>query len=182
MTIRNDIHPKAIEVNIHSSAIVEEEPIYILLDDEIDENRFWEEKQNIENQAQTEIHNDPENDVSELQHFHKSTSGTISVSSGYLNENARICLEQNNDNVLRNLRAKIQGHPFDENELASDYRYQPYLQNITRIELKQEVLTRKYYTDTGTISHYRVILPIQLLEEFLQAQHSHNSNFQALRR
>ena len=100
----------------------------------------------------------------------------LSVSSGYFRDNARIRLEQNNDIVLRNLRAKIEGEPFDENDLASDYRYHHYLQNITRIEIKQEVLTRKYYTDTGTVSHYQILLPIQLVDEFLQALHGHNSN------
>ena len=100
----------------------------------------------------------------------------ISCSSGHFKDNARIRLEQNNDIVLRNLRAKIEGEPFDENELASDFRYQHYLQNITRIEIKHEVLTRKNYTDTGMISHYQILLPIQLLEELLQALHGHNSN------
>ena len=176
MTIRNDINTKAIEVNIQSSGIVEEEQIYILPDDELDENKLWEEKQNTRNQAQNETHNDPENDVSELQQFHKPTSGLISCSSGHFKDNARIRLEQNNDIVLRNLRAKIEGDPFNENELASDYRYHHYLQNITRIEIKQEVLTRKYYTDTGAISHYQILLPIQLLDEFLQALNGHNSN------
>ena len=176
MTIRNDIHTKAIEVNIQSTGIVEEEQIYILPDEEIDENQLWEEKQNTRNQAQNETHNDPENDVSELQQFHKPTSGLISCSSGHFKDNARIRLEQNNDIVLRNLRAKIEGEPFDENELASDFRYQHYLQKITRIEIKHEVLTRKYYTDTGMISHYQILLPIQLLEELLQALHGHNSN------
>ena len=60
--------------------------------------------------------------------------------------------------------------------MASDYRYHHYLQNIARIEIKQEVLTRRYYTDTGTTSQYQKLLPAQLLEEFLQALHGHNSN------
>ena len=143
MTIRNDIHTKAIDVNIQSSGIVEEEQIYILSGDKIVENQLWEEKQNVRNQAQTETHNDPENEVAKLQQFHKPTSGLISISSGYFEDNTRIRLEQNNDVVRRNLRAKIEGNPFDENGLASDYRYQHYLQNITQIEIKQEVLTRK---------------------------------------
>ena len=176
MTIHNDIHTKAIEVKIQSSGIVEEEEIYVLPDDKIDENQLWEEKQNIRNQAQTETHNDPENAVSERQQFHKPTSGLISCSSGYFKDSARIRLEQNNNIVLRNLRAKLEGNTFDENELSSDYRYQHYLQNITRIEIKHEVLPRENYTDTGTISHYQILLPIQLLDEFLQALHCHKSN------
>ena len=66
MAIRDDIHTKAIEGNIQSSGIVEEEQIYVLPDEEIDENQLWEEKQNIRNQAQTETHNEPENTVFEL--------------------------------------------------------------------------------------------------------------------
>ena len=80
------------------------------------------------------------------------------------------------NNVLRNLRAKIEGNPYDGNDLASDYRYHHYLQNITRIQIKQEVLTRKYYTDTGITSHYQILLPTQLLEELLRALQGHNSN------
>ena len=182
MSIRNDIQTRAIEVNIQSSGIVEAEQIYILPDDDFDENKLWEEKQNIRHQAQTETHNEPENNVTELQHFHKPTSGLNTCSEGYFRDNARIRLEQNNDIVLRNLRAKIEGNPFDENDLASDYRYHHYLQNITRIEIKQEVLTRKYYTDTGTTSHYQILLPTQLLEELLQALHGHNSNHPGITR
>ena len=111
-----------------------------------------------------------------FQSYNNSTNLHQDCSSGYFKDNARIRLEQNNDIVLRNLRAKLKGNPFDENELASDHRHQHYLQNITRIEIKQEVLTRKYYTDTGTKSHCQILLPIQLLDEFLQALHGHNSN------
>ena len=56
-TIRNDIHSKAIEVNIQSSGIVEEEQIYVLPDDEIDKMNSGK-KNNVWNQAQTETHND----------------------------------------------------------------------------------------------------------------------------
>ena len=59
--------------------------------------------------------------------------------------------------MLRNLEAGTEGHPFDENDLASDYRYQPYPQNTTKIEGNQKVLTRKCYTDTGTSSHYEIL-------------------------
>ena len=35
---------------------------------------------------------------------------------------------------------------------------------------------RNYYNDIGQISHYQLLLPKQLLEEFLQALHGHNEN------
>ena len=153
--LQNDIQLKAIEVNIQLSGIVEEQ-IYILPEDELDGNKLWEEKQNVRNQAQTETHNDPENNGTELQQFHKPTIGLNTCSEGHFRDNASIRLEQNNDIVLRNLRSKIEGNPFDENDLASDYRYQHYLQNITRLEIKQAVLKRKHYTYTGTTSQYQI--------------------------
>ena len=151
---------------MQSTGIVEEEQIYILPDDEIEENQLWQEELNVRNQAQNGTHIEPENSVTELQSFHKPTSGLNTCSEDHFRDYARIRFEQNNDIVLRNLRAKLEGNPFDESDLASDYRYQHNLQNITRIEIKQEVLTRRYYTNTGTTSHYQILLPVQLLEDF----------------
>ena len=105
MSIRKDIRTKAIEVNIQSTGIVKEEQIYILPDDETEENQLWEEKLNIRNQAQNETHNQPENSVTELRNFHKPTSGLNTFSEEYFKDYASIRLEQNNDIVLRNLRA-----------------------------------------------------------------------------
>ena len=67
MNLRNDLQTKAIEVNIQSSGIAEEEQIYIHPDDDNDEKTLWEQKDNIRNQAQTETHNEPENEITELQ-------------------------------------------------------------------------------------------------------------------
>ena len=106
-----------------------------------------------------ETHNDPENEVSELQNFHKSTAGTIDYREGHLKDNAKIRLEQNNDPFPQNVRYKIKGESYDETALIQDYRYKHYLQNIMRIEIRQDVLIGKYYNDTGMISQYQVILP-----------------------
>ena len=114
MNLRNDIQTKAIEVNIQSSGIAEEEQIYVHPDDENNEKTLWEQKDNIRNQAQTETHNEPENEITELQNFHKPTAGTIDYREGHFRDNAKIRLEQNNDPVLRNLTAKIESEPFDE--------------------------------------------------------------------
>ena len=68
--IRNDIQTKANEVNIQSSGLAEEEQIYLHQDDEIDEKTLWEQKDIIRNQEQSETHNEPENEITELQNFH----------------------------------------------------------------------------------------------------------------
>ena len=68
--------------------------------------------------------------------FHRPTAGTINYRKGHFKDNAKIRLEQNNDEVLRNLRYKLEGEPYDETEFTQDYRYKHHLQNITRIEIK----------------------------------------------
>ena len=78
-------------------------------------------------------------------------------------------ITQKFDQVLRNLRYKIEGEPYDETEFTHNYQYKHYLQNIIRIEIRQDVLTKRYYNDTGMISHYQILLPKQLLDEFLHA-------------
>ena len=176
MNIRNDVNTKAIEVNIQSSGVAEDELLYILPGESPTEQQLWEEKEAIRQSAKTETHNEPENEVFELQTFHKPTAGTINYREGHFKDNAKIRLEQNNDEILRNLRAKIEGELYDETQFTQDYRYKHYLQNIMRIEIKQDVLTRRYYNDTGMITHYQILLPKQLLDEFLHALHGHNAN------
>ena len=90
MNLRNDIQTKAIEVNVQFSGIAEEEQIYVHLDDENDEKTLWERKESIRNQAQTETHNEPENEITELPIFHKPTAGTIDYREGHFRDNAKI--------------------------------------------------------------------------------------------
>ena len=71
--------------------------------------------------AKDETHNEPENEVSELQNVHKPTAGTVDYRDGHLKDNAKIRLEQNNDPVLGNLRARIEGESYDESEFTQDY-------------------------------------------------------------
>ena len=157
-----------------STGVAEEEPIYILPEEAPSEQQLWEEKESLRKTAKEETDNEPENEVSELQNFHKPTM--VDYREGHFKDYAKIRLEQNNDPVLRNLRARSEGESYDETEFTQDYRYKRYLQIIPRIEIRQDVLTRRYYNDTGMISHYQVLLPKQLLDEFLHALHGHNAN------
>ena len=46
---------------------------------------------------------------------------------------------------------------------------------MTRIEIRQDDLTRRNYHDMSMISHYQIRLPKQLLDEFLHAFHGQNA-------
>ena len=107
--MRNDFTTKAREVNIQSTGVTEEEHLYILPQDIPTEQQLWEEKETLRRIAKEETHTEPENEVPELQNYHKPTAGTIDYREGHFKDNAKIRLEQNNDPVLRNLRAEIEG-------------------------------------------------------------------------
>ena len=111
MNIRNDVTTQAIEVNYQSTGVAEEDTLYVLPDEIPTEQQLWEEKNTKRSMARTETHNDPENEVAELQTFHKPTAGTINYREGHFKDNAKIRLEQNNDQVLSNLRYKLEGEP-----------------------------------------------------------------------
>ena len=159
INIRNDITTKAIEGNIQSTGVTEEESLYILPEDKPTEQQLREEKETLRRIAKEETHNEPEIEVSELQNFHKPTAGKIDYREGHFKDNAKIRLEQNKDPVLHNLRAKIGGVPYDETAFTQDHRHEHYLQNIPGIEIRQDFLTRRYYMDTCMISHYQILLP-----------------------
>ena len=69
------------------------------------------------------------------------------------------------------LKAKIQNEEYSEEILQQDIRYRHYLNNLDRIVLKDKIVTRKYYYETGQIKYHQFVLPKHLLKELLQAIH-----------
>ena len=83
----------------------------------------------------------------------------------------QILLEQSKDPNLLQLKAKIQNEEYPEEILQQDIRYRHYLNNLDRIVLKDKIVTRKYYVETGQIKYHQVLLPKHLLKELLRAKH-----------
>ena len=69
------------------------------------------------------------------------------------------------------MRAKLQKEEYSEEILQQDIRYKYYLNNIDRIFLKDEIVTRQYYDETGQVKYHQILLPKHLLKELLQAIH-----------
>ena len=61
----------------------------------------------------------------------------------------QILLEQSRDPILLQLKAKLQKEEYSEEILQQDNRCKYYLNNIGRIVLKDEIVTRQYYNETG---------------------------------
>ena len=66
----------------------------------------------------------------------------------------QILLEKSRDPILLQLKAKLQKEEYSEEILQQDIRYKHYLNNIDRIVLKGEIVTRQYYDETGQVKNH----------------------------
>ena len=79
--------------------------------------------------------------------------------------NAQIRVEQDDDLVLKNMKLKILGQPHDKVLMLTDSRYKNYEANEDRINLKDGLLFRKYFGETGNVIFYQILIPKQLVNE-----------------
>ena len=83
----------------------------------------------------------------------------------------QIIIEQSKDTVLQQLKAKLLHEEYSENILQQDARYRHYANNLERIVIKEDILTRQYFDETGNIKYHQILLPQHLLPELLQSLH-----------
>ena len=106
-----------------------------------------------------------------IKEFTKIDGNTTSYSINGIKASARIGVEQDADLVLKNLKLKILGQPHDDVLLATDRRYKHYKANEDRIILKDGLLFRKYYGETGSVKYYQILIPKQIVNEVLRNLH-----------
>ena len=106
-----------------------------------------------------------------IKEFTKIDGNTASYSINGIKASAGIRVEQDADLVLKNLKLKILGQPRDDVLLATDRRYKHYKANEDRIILKDGLLFREYYGQTGSVKYYQILIPKQLLNEVLRNLH-----------
>ena len=106
-----------------------------------------------------------------IKEFTKIEGNTSSYSINRIKASAAIRVEQDVDLVLKNLKLKILGQPHDDVLLATDRRFKHYNANEDRIILKDGLLFRKYYGETGSVKYYQILIPKQLVNEVLRNLH-----------
>ena len=106
-----------------------------------------------------------------VKEFTKIDGNTTSFSMNGIKANARIRVEQEVDLVLKNMKLKILGQPYDEVLIMTDSRYKDYKANEDRIILKDGLLFRKYFGETGSVKYYQILIPMHLFKEVLRSLH-----------
>ena len=69
------------------------------------------------------------------------------------------------------MKLKTLGQPYDEVLIVTDSRYKNYKANEDRIILKDGLLYRKYFGETGSVKYYQILIPKQLVNEVLRNLH-----------
>ena len=103
--------------------------------------------------------------------FTKIDGNTTSYSMNGIKANAKIREEQDVDLVLKNMKLKILGQPYGEVLMITDSRYKNYTANEDRIILKDGLLFRKYFGETGRVKYYQILIPKQIVKEVLRSLH-----------
>ena len=169
LKIREDIPTKPIEVNIESRGIAQEETVFFDPTDQLEttEKEHWKRK----TEARNAIPSDPPVITVSCYYANDLHKDTTIVNIAQLTKPSRILIEQDSDPTLLNFKREMLGLPFDEQILLNDARYMHYSRNKRRIVIKDDILYRQYYNNTGEVSHSQALLPGQLLKVFLQSLH-----------
>ena len=106
-----------------------------------------------------------------LKEITKIDGNTTSYFMNGIKANARVRVEQDVDLVLKNMKLIILGQPYYEVLIMTDSRYKNYKANEDRIILKDGILFRKYFGETGSVKYYQILIPKQLVKEVLRSLH-----------
>ena len=174
LKIREDIQTTPIEVTTSSSDVADEEHIFFTHADdakESEEQTLERKQQSRQNAKQWAANEELPALKTSVKEFTKIDGNTTSYSMNSIKATARIRVEQDVDLVLKNLKLKILGQPFDEVLIMTDSRYKHYKTNEDRIIIKDGLLYRKDFGETGGVKYYQILIPKQLVKEVLRSLH-----------
>ena len=155
MKIREDVQTLPIEINVQSAGVSQEEQIL----------QLWARKEAIRKNPTTD---EPTVTIQTLSTNLVKQHPDIQVR---LRKTNQIIIEQSKDAVLQQLKAKLLHEEYSENLLHQDARCRHYANNLERVVLKDEILVRQYFDETGNVKYHQILLPQHLLQELLQSFH-----------
>ena len=172
LKIQEDMQTTPIEVTTSSSDVADEEQVFFTQtdnDNEPEEQTLERKEQSRQNAKQWAANEESPALKTSVKEFTKIDGNTTSYSINGNKANARIRGEQDVDLVLKNMKLKNSGQPYDEVLILTDSRYKNYKANEDRIILKGGLLYRKYFGETGSVKYYQIL--IQLVKEVLRSLH-----------
>ena len=174
LEIREDVQTTPIEVTKSSSDVANEEQFFFTQPDSQDETGeqiLQRKEQSQKNAAEWVTNQELSSLKPSIKEFTQIDGNTTSYSINGIKASARIRVEQDADLVLKNLKLKVLGQPHGDVLLGTDRRYKHYKANEDRIIVKDGLLYRKYYGETGSVKYYQILQPKQIVNEVLRNLH-----------
>ena len=140
------------------TGVAKEEKIFFTEDDDEREQEMWERKQRAKHNPATA------ESIITIETMTTNFNNTDITIKTRLSRTNPIAAEQTNNGTLVHFEAKILKEDYSEEEVPQHAaRYTYYLGNTARIVLRDEVLTRQYFDETGQIKYYQILLPQHLV-------------------
>ena len=172
LKIREDIHTTPIEVTTSSSDVADEQQFFFTHADdsnESEEQTLERKEQSKRNAKQWAANEESPALKTSVKEFTKIDGNTTSYSMNGIKANARKRVEQDVDLVLKKMKLKNLGQTYDEVLIMIDSRYKNYKANEDRIILKDGLLFRKIFGETGNIENNQILIPKQLVKKVLRS-------------
>ena len=163
--IREDVQIVPIEIKVQSAGVSQEGQFFYRNDEDEGEKQYWARKEAIRKNPATE---EPAVTIQTLSVTLIKQQPDIQVR---LRKTNQIIIQQSKDAVLQQLKAKPLHEDYSESVLQQDARYRHYANNLERIIVKDEILTRQCFDKTGTVKYHQILLLQYLLQELLQSLH-----------
>ena len=162
--LREDIPTKSIEVNIESTGIAQEEPVFFDTTDQQEE-----ELRKRKEEARNAKPNDPTVITVSWYYANDLQKDTTIVNIAQLARQSRLPIEQYSDPTLLIFKRELLGLSYDGQILLNDARCMHFSGSKKRIIIKDDILCRQNCNDLGEVSHIHVVLPRQSLKVLLQS-------------
>ena len=156
LKIREVVQTTPIEVTTSSSDVADEAQFFFTQADGPDETEEqilqWKE-QSQKKGAEWVLNQEPSSMKPRIKEFTKIDGNITSYSINGIKAIAQIRVEQDADLVLKNLKLKVFDQQHDDLLLTTDRRFKHYKANEDRIILKDGLLFRKYFGETGSVKY-----------------------------
>ena len=161
-------------MTISSSDVADEEQFFFTQADyenESEERTLEPKEKSRQNAKQCVTIEEPPSLKTFVKEFTKIDENTTSYFINGIKANGQIRVEQDVDPDLTNPKLKNLGQPHDEVLNMTDRRCKHYMANEDRNLLKDGLLVRKYFGETGDVKYYQILIPKQIVDEVLRSLH-----------
>ena len=161
LKIREDIQTTPVEVTTTSADVADEEQLFFTQangENETEEQILQRKDQSRQKATEWVVSQETSSRKPGIQEFKKIDGNTTSYSINGIKANSRKRVVQTFELVLKKMKPKILGQIYDELLMMTDSRYKNYKANEDRIILKDGLLFRNYFGETGRVKYYQILI------------------------